>query len=89
MGQDYRGVPVIAVHQPVPGRRGFWLPKLMPGNFCAASRSGAFAAARHRRYDGGAGLIIMFLWRNKTAEYVRKQYEAELANKVLSQRFDT
>ena len=88
-GRDYRNVPVLAALQAVPQSNWFLIAKMDMMEINAPIRKQAREVTiAIILLIIATSLVIFFWWRNKTAEYVRKQYEMELASKALSQRYD-
>jgi len=87
-GNDYRGVPVMAVLRPVPNTSWFMVAKVDSEEILAP-------VVRQGQLVGGivvilvlvAGVSTALLWRVQRAEFGRKQSEAELERKVLTEHF--
>jgi PAS domain S-box-containing protein len=87
-GNDYRGVPVMAVLRPVPNTSWYMVAEVDSEEILAP-------VVRQGQLVGGivvilvlvAGVSTALLWRVQRAEFGRKQYEAELERKVLTEHF--
>ncbi|MCK9419779.1 MAG: PAS domain S-box protein [Nitrospirae bacterium] len=87
--RDYRAVPVLATLRVVPQTSWFLVAKMdlteIYAPIVTQARQVTFASVL---LIAATSLAIVFWWRKKITEYARKQYDAELASKVLSQRYD-
>jgi PAS domain S-box-containing protein len=85
---DYRGVPVLAAVQPMAGAPWFLVSKIDQEEIYAPLRERSiFLLIVFVLLISAAGLSIVFWWRQKSAEYLRKQYESELLHRTLSQKY--
>jgi PAS domain S-box-containing protein len=86
---DYRGVPVLAAVQPLAGTPWFLASKIDQEEIYAPLRERSLLLlVVLALLIAAAGLSIVFWWRQKSAEHLRKQYETELERKTLSQRYE-
>ena len=86
---DYRGVPVLASIQPVPGTSWFLVSKVDQEEIYAPIRTqAALLSIMVFALIGAAGISIVFWWRQKSADLLRRQYELELDRKTLSQQYE-
>ena len=87
-GNDYRGVPVMAVLRPVPNTSWYMVAEVDSEEILAP-------VVRQGQLVGGivvilvlvAGVSTALLWRVQRAEFGRKQSEAELERKILTEHF--
>ncbi len=88
-GLDYRGVPVLAAIKAVPGLPWFLVAKVDTKEVYGPVRERAFSAAL---FAGvliiASGMGVVAWWRRQNAEFYRKQYEAEIERRAMSQRYD-
>jgi PAS domain S-box-containing protein len=86
---DYREVPVLAAIRPVPGTAWFLISKVDQEEIYAPIRNqAAFLSIIVLALIAAAGMSIIFWWRQKSADLMRKQYEIELKRKTLSQQYE-
>ena len=86
---DYRGVPVLASIQPVPGTSWFLISKVDREEIYAPVRKqAAFLSITILALIAAAGISIIFWWRQKSADLMRKQFAVELERKTLSQQYE-
>jgi PAS domain S-box-containing protein len=88
-GNDYRGVPVIAAIRTIPDSPWFLVSKI--------DEEEIYAPVRERLQVvmivmvlliAGSGIGVGLLWRGHNAKFYRKQYETELAARVLAERYE-
>jgi len=86
---DYRGVPVLAAIQPVLGTSWFLISKVDQEEIYAPiSKQAAFLSFIVLALIAAAGISIIFWWRQKSANLLRRQYELELERKTLSLQYE-
>jgi len=87
--RDYRNVPVLATMLAVPGTSWFLTSKIDLKEIYAPLRTRAWMVALAIvLLIAAAGLTILFWWRQKNAEHLRTQMEAESERRTLSRRYD-
>jgi len=88
-GIDYREVPVLAAMRSIPQTAWFLVAKVDIEEIFAPIRDIArLMAIVVIVMIAAAGLSIIFWWRQKTAEYARMQYEAEIKRENVSRQYD-
>jgi two-component system, cell cycle sensor histidine kinase and response regulator CckA len=88
-GEDYRGVPVLAVIRKIPNTQWWMIAK--------ADQEEIFAPLQMQAWIVGLGVfllilstgaIIGFWWRHQRARFYREQYEAQLERQALVKHFN-
>lgn len=88
-GNDYRGVPVLAVVRPVPGSNWILVTKVNKQEVYRPIReSGRWVIITAGLVFAGLGLGVLLLFRHEQASFYRRQYEAELQRKVLEHHYE-
>ncbi len=88
-GVDYRGVPVLAALRNIPDSPWFLVIKVDQEEIYAPVRIRTrLIATLMGILILGAGLSMVLIWRGQHLQFVKKQYEAELGHRELSDRLD-
>ena len=88
-GNDYRGVPVVAVIRQVENSPWFVVAKVDKTEIYAASRRQALhVTAVMTLLIMVSGLAIMALWRQRNMDYFRQTLDQERRQAILAQRFE-
>jgi PAS domain S-box-containing protein len=86
---DYRGVPVLAVVQPIPDSPWFLVAKIDQDEIYApihkSFKTMTFIVSL---LIFGAGIAIGLIWRHQRARFYREKYETELEKRLLSKRYE-
>lgn len=88
-GIDYRGVPVLAVAQPIPDSSWLLIAKIDLAEVQARSRSWlGIAALMVGMMIAGAGVCVGLVWRYQRMAFYRGQYEMEREKLELAERYE-
>ncbi|MBM4146799.1 MAG: PAS domain S-box protein [Nitrospira sp.] len=88
-GVDYRGVPVLAVAQPIPDSPWFLVTKVDRDEIFAPiyDRLG-FVVFVVSLLILCTSITIGFIWRKQNAEFYREKYETEMGKRELAERYE-
>lgn len=88
-GLDYRGTKVLAVIKKIPDTPWILIAKVDDEEVYAPIRRLFWAVMIEVGVlIATAGITIGFIWNRQSAQFYRRQYEAELEHKALSQRYE-
>jgi len=86
---DYRGVPVLAVVQPIPDSPWFLVAKIDQDEIYAPIHKSLITVTFIvSLLIFVTGIAIGFIWRHQRARFYREKYETEMENRELAQRYE-
>lgn len=88
-GKDYRNVPVLAAIRPVPDTPWFLISKIDKSEvYTVLRKRAAFISIVVAVLMLACGLGVLLIWRHNTAEFYRKEYEAEHERQLYAKRYE-
>jgi PAS domain S-box-containing protein len=88
-GKDYRGIPVLSAIHPVPDSPWFLVSKIDMEEVFAPSRTGfRLIILLINVLVFAAGATVVLFWRHQQAKFLEKQYESELKQVELLQKYE-
>lgn len=88
-GEDYRGEPVFAAIEAIPGTTWFLISKVDQREAAAPIRRYAWMiGAIVALLLGVTGAALAVVWRERAAHFYRQQYEAEVERLALAQHYE-
>ncbi len=89
-GVDYRGIPVVAATRTIPNSHWSIVSKIdVEEIYAPIHRQARYVVLFAGLLIVSAGTSLGWMWRHQTAGFYQKQYEAELKQQEMAQRFES